>query len=169
MPSPEAQVITLSKPQQNILAQIVRRTTHPYRLVRRARLILLAAQGVSNTAMSQQLDLHRAQVRLWRDRWYSAAESLRLAEQSSESALTQKIMDILNDDERPGTHSKFSVEQIVQIVAVACEPPEKSHRPVTHWTPTELAAEVIKRGIVTTISPRSVGRFLKRGDFTTAS
>jgi putative transposase len=169
MPSPEAQVITLSKPQQNILAQIVRRTTHPYRLVRRARLILLAAQGVSNTAMSQQLDLHRAQVRLWRDRWYSAAESLRLAEQSSESALTQKIMDILNDDERPGTHSKFSVEQIVQIVAVACEPPEKSHRPVTHWPPTELAAEVIKRGIVTTISPRSVGRFLKRGDFTTAS
>jgi putative transposase len=161
MPSPEAQVITLSKPQQNILAQIVRRTTHPYRLVRRARLILLAAQGVSNTAMSQPLDLHRAQVRLWRDRWYSAAESLRLAEQASESALTQKIMDILNDDERPGTHSKFSVEQIVQIVAVACEPPEKSHRPVTHWTPTELAAEVIKRGIVTTISPR--------GDFTTAS
>jgi putative transposase len=159
MPSPAAQVISLSKSQQNILAQIVRRTTYPYRLVRRARLILLAVQGVSNTAMSQQLDLHRAQVRLWRDRWSSAAESLRLAEQASESALTQKIMDLLTDEDRPGSHSKFSVEQIVQIVAVACEPPEKSSRPVTHWTPTELAAEVIKREIGPTISPRSVGRF----------
>jgi putative transposase len=161
MPSPTAPVINLSKSQQNILEKIVRRTTHPYRLVRRARLILLAAQGVSNTSMSQQLDLHRAQVRLWRDRWETASESLRLAEEVSESALTQKIMDLLTDEERPGSQRKFSVEQIVQIVAVACEPPEKSGRPVTHWTPTELAAEVIKREIVPTISPRSVGRFLK--------
>lgn len=161
MPSPTAPVINLSKSQQNILEKIVRRTTHPYRLVRRARLILLAAQGVSNTAMSQQLDLHRAQVRLWRDRWETASASLRLAEEVSESALTQKIMDLLTDEDRPGSQRKFSVEQIVQIVAVACEPPEKSGRPVTHWTPTELAAEVIKREIVPTISPRSVGRFLK--------
>lgn len=169
MPFPEALVITLSERQQNLLAQIVRRTTHPYRLVRRAKLILLAAQGVSNTAISQQLDLHRGQVRRWRDRWHTAAEDLSTAEQASESALTQKIMDLLSDEDRPGSHSKFSVEQIVQIVAVACEPPAKSSRPVTHWTPTELAAEVIKREIVTTISPRSIGRFLKRGDFTTAS
>jgi hypothetical protein len=32
---------------------------------------------------------------------------------------------------------------------------------VSHWTPTELAAEAIKRGIVEKISPRSVGRFLR--------
>jgi putative transposase len=45
---------------------------------------------------------------------------------------------------------------------VACEDPQESGRPVTHWTPRELAEEVIKRGIVTSISPRSVGRFLGR-------
>jgi hypothetical protein len=46
---------------------------------------------------------------------------------------------------------------------VACEDPQESGRPVTHWTPQELADEAIKRGIVTSISPRSVGRFLKGG------
>ena len=54
-------------------------------------------------------------------------------------------------------------EQIVQIIAVACEPPEHSGRPISHWTVRELADEVQKRGIVATVSPRSVGRFLKRG------
>ena len=57
----------------------------------------------------------------------------------------------------------LSPEQIVQIVAVACEPPEKSARPISHWTSRELADEVKKRQIVTAISPRTVGRFLKRG------
>jgi len=32
---------------------------------------------------------------------------------------------------------------------------------LSHWTPRELAAEVILRGVVKTISARHVGRFLK--------
>jgi hypothetical protein len=49
-------------------------------------------------------------------------------------------------------------------VALACENPrEESGRPITHWTPPELADEAVKRGIVESISPRSVGRFLGRG------
>ncbi|MEP0854374.1 hypothetical protein NC991_28995 [Funiculus sociatus GB1-A4] len=40
---------------------------------------------------------------------------------------------------------------------------------MSHWTPTELAAEAIKRGIVEKISPRSVGRFLKGSYSTTPS
>ena len=49
-------------------------------------------------------------------------------------------------------------------MAVACEPPEKSGRPIDHWTGRELADEVKKRQIVNDISPRSVGRFLKEAD-----
>jgi hypothetical protein len=52
---------------------------------------------------------------------------------------------------------------------VACESPAASGRPVSHWTPRELAAEVIKRGIIDRISTRSVGRFLKRSGFKAAS
>jgi hypothetical protein len=48
-------------------------------------------------------------------------------------------------------------------MAIACEPPESSGRPISHWTPGEIAAEAIKRGIVETISERHVGRFLKSG------
>jgi transposase len=46
-------------------------------------------------------------------------------------------------------------------LAVACEPPEKSGRPITHWTAHELADEVIKRGIVASISPSQVNRYLR--------
>ena len=46
-------------------------------------------------------------------------------------------------------------------MAIAGEPPEVSERPIRHWTPRELAAEAIKRGIVETISERHVGRFFQ--------
>ena len=68
----------------------------------------------------------------------------------------------LSDSPRSGWAGKFSAEQVAQIIAVACEPPEKCGRPVTHWTPRELADEVKKRSIVASISVRQVGRFLKR-------
>ena len=33
--------------------------------------------------------------------------------------------------------------------------------PITHWTAHELADEVVKRGIVPSISPAQVGRYLR--------
>jgi putative transposase len=75
--------------------------------------------------------------------------------------LRAAVHELLRDAPRPGAPGTFTPEQICQIVAVGCEPPADSGRPVTHWTPTELADEVVKRGIVSRISPRSVGRFLK--------
>jgi putative transposase len=78
-----------------------------------------------------------------------------------ESALPRAIESLLGDSPRRGCPGKFTPEQVTLILAVACEPPEKSGRPVTHWTPRELAQEVQKRGVVQSISPRQVGRFLK--------
>lgn len=163
MPSPQALPLTLSERQQSILQQIARRTTNPYRLVRRAQLIMFAAQGVNNTEIGQQLQLSRTQVRLWRQRWQEAAESLAAAQAEgiSDEGLSRRIIEVLSDDLRPGSPAKFSLEQIVQIIALACEPLQQSERPVNQWTPAELATEAVKRGIVKQISPRSVGRFLK--------
>jgi hypothetical protein len=49
---------------------------------------------------------------------------------------------------------------------LACEDPrEESGRPITHRTTAELSDEAIERGIVQSISARSVGRFLGRGGF----
>ena len=63
MPNPQASAIAISSRQKNILEQIAHRTTNPYRLVRRAKLILWAAEGVNNSKISQKLQLHRNQVR----------------------------------------------------------------------------------------------------------
>lgn len=77
------------------------------------------------------------------------------------AGLTGRISEVLSDALRPGTPAQFTLEQIVQIVALACESPQESERPVSQWTPLELATEAVNRGIVEQISPRSVGRFLK--------
>ena len=55
-------------------------------------------------------------------------------------------------------------EQILQLFAMACEKPDNYGRPISHWTSRELADEMIKQGIVATISPRHVGRLLEEAD-----
>ena len=84
------------------------------------------------------------------------------------AALREAIEEVLSDLPRAGCGGKFTADQIALILATACEPPDKSGRPVTHWTSRELADKVIKRGIVATISVRQVGRFLKDGGTSTA-
>lgn len=162
MASPKAEVVILSDRQRNLLKQIVCRTTNSHRLVRRAQLILLAATGASNSHLAKQLQLDRGQVRLWRSRWLAASPQLATVEAqgSTDQELMALIKIIFSDHARPGTSNYFSTEQVVQIVALACENPQASGYPVSYWTPTELATEAIKRGIVEQISPRSVGRFL---------
>ncbi len=163
--------IKLSSRTEQLLQQIIRETTNSYRLVRRAKLILRAASGESNSSISRRLELDREQVRLWRERWWEGSNQLSAAEQEqvTDKKLMVLINELLSDRQRPGTTKSFTVEQVVQIVAIACESPEKSDRPISHWTPRELASEAIKRGIVEEISPRSVGRFLKRSDTKTTS
>jgi hypothetical protein len=119
MPSPQAEKILLSDRQQALLKQIVRRTTNPYRLVRRAQLILWAAAGVSNSQLTTELKLDRGQVRLWRERWLAATPQLATveAQNSSDQELMALISNVLSDRVRLGTSNYFSTEQVVQIVA----------------------------------------------------
>jgi putative transposase len=171
MPTPHATPIELSKCQKTILEQILRKPTNSHRLVQRARIILLASQDLSNTVISEKVNLHRHQVRYWRQRWQTVEEHLKKLEVEgiSQKQLVGEVIATLGDEPRSGAPATFTVEQIVAIVAVACEVPEGSGRPISHWTPRELADEVIKRGIVSSISPRSVRRFLKRSQFTAPS
>ena len=75
------------------------------------------------------------------------------------------IIEVLSDEHRSGGPPKFSPEQVAGILSLACEPPADSGLPVSHWTPTELAREAVKRGLVESISPRQVDRFLARRAF----
>ena len=168
---PQPTVIELSVRQQRILKHLLRRQTSTQRLVRRVNIILTAADGSNNEQIAKRFGLHRASVRHWRERWLSAAAGLAAveAQESDEKSLAEAIEAVLADAYRSGAPSCFSAEQIVQIIAVACEEPQASGWPVTHWTPQDLADEVVKRGIVDRISARSVGRFLKRSRSQAAS
>ena len=164
MRGPRARAIQVSPAQQDVLRRIQRQQTADQRLVRRAALILALAAQPCIGAVARRLGLTRVTVRAWRDRWHEAREVLQRAEQEQTPQQLRRLVELILDDApRPGKPATFSPEQIVQIIAVACEPPEQSGRPISHWTARELADEVQKRGLVVKISPRSVGRFLKRG------
>ena len=97
MPITKALPIKLSNRQETLLQQIVRGTTNPYRLVRRAKLILAAASGESNSSISRRLELDREQVSLWRKRWFEAIEKLTVVEeqQITDRKLMTKILENL--------------------------------------------------------------------------
>lgn len=162
MPGPKPTRIELTKIQRIILERKVRCQTCPQRDGKRARIILEAAVGLDNQSIAVKIGVERGTVRFWRQRWLNAGELFALIEQEDdESDIEYWIGMVLSDEPRPGGPTKFTPEQICQLVAIACERPGDAGRPVTHWTPTELAGEAVKRGVVKQISSRTVGRFLK--------
>jgi putative transposase len=159
-----ARKLTITERQQTLLQTMARSRTCAQAVAQRARMILLAFEGLFNEEIAELVGCERHAVGPWRRRWADAFERLVLVECCEKpSALAHAITELLSDRPRSGSPGKFTAEQVTQIVAVACEDPEASGRPVTHWTPRELADEVIKRGIVESISARHVGRFLKSG------
>ncbi len=163
--TPVSPPVKLTARQRACLEQIARRQTNPQRLVRRAKIMLAMDAGANNCRLTRQMRLNRGTIREWRRRWLALTPKLEQveAEEGSDKALARGIEDALTDTPRPGAPATFTAEQLVQIVAVACEDPADSERPISHWTPREVADEVRQRGMVETISPRSVGRFFKSG------
>jgi putative transposase len=165
MPGPSAVPVALSDRQRGLLQRLRQRQTACQRIARRLAVLLTLDADPRVGPAARLLGLTRLTVRHWRDRWLAAAPSLLRAEQegANDGRLLALIQRALDDDPRPGGPATFSPEQIVAIVAVACEPPERSGRPISHWSARELADEARRRKIVSDISPRTVSRFLKTG------
>src|SRR6266487_964972 len=68
----------------------------------------------------------------------------------------------LADAPRSGAPATYTPEQICAVIAMTCEKPSESERPISHWSQREIADEAMRRGLVPSISQRSVGRFLKK-------
>jgi putative transposase len=155
--------VILSGPQLGILQSIIRKSLCPQAVALRARAVLAAHMGLCPSDAACKLQCSRMVARSWPGRFAQAQRQWgEAADQWSEKVLTGKVLDVLEDAERCGAPPTFTPEQMCQVMAVAVERPQDCGRPVSHWTPRELADEVIKRGIVPTISPRHVGRFLKK-------
>ena len=159
-----ARILTVSERQRAILERMARARRTPVARSERVRVVLMGTDGVSTREIAEQLTVDPQRVRRWRRRWAQIEARLAAAELEgvSERDLEELICEALSDRPRSGTPARFTPEQMTDIVALACEKPGASGLPVTHWTPTELAGEAIRRGIVESISPRHVDRFLKR-------
>lgn len=165
MAGPPPQPVTLTPTQRTLVERLPRRPTSPQGLVDRVRILLARADDPSITRTAARRRRGRLAVRTWRDRWCAAVPALGAAEAAGEddTALSARITAVLADRPRPGAPPTFTPEQICGIIALACTPPADAARPVTHWTPTDLAAAAVQQGVAPAISPRSVGRFVKGG------
>lgn len=154
MPGPKPTAINLNDVERQGLELLVRRYSTGQQKVIRARVVLLAAMGKNNREIANELEVSLDTARLWRQRWLDL-QSISLDDLSIEERL--------DDLPRPGAPPRLTANQICQIHQLACEKPEDSGRPISQWTSREIADEIMKRGIVDTISARHSARLLKKG------
>lgn len=69
MPRQSSFIVRLSEDQRIELQERARRYTSPYRDVLRAKIVLLAAQGLANDVIAARLDTPRQIVSKWRKRF----------------------------------------------------------------------------------------------------
>jgi len=160
-----ASVVELSEKEERILTGYAKGTHTPLHLKTRAQIILMAAEGSTNNAIERGLGLNGRTVTLWRNRYSGQHKELQRVEAEAPNKLRSTIEKILADEQRPGGPPTFKDEQVAAIMAMACEDPAMLGLPFSHWTPGLLQIEVVKLGIVESISVRQIGRFLKRKGF----
>jgi putative transposase len=144
-----ADPVTVLPEQREALEQLVRTHSTPQQLALRARIVLHAANSMDVRASARELGVWPKTVRYWRKRWREAADR-------------QLVRERLADAQRSGAPATYTPEQICALVAMTCEKPSESERPISHWSQREIADEAMRRGLVANISQRSVGRFLKK-------
>jgi transposase len=96
----------------------------PAALVRRAKLLLLAAEGVSNTEIAERLGISRPTVIAWRSRY-----------------LREGLTGQLADRPRPGRPQTVRRDRRAEILATTLTPPPEGLS-VTHWSSRLLAGEL---------------------------
>lgn len=154
MAGPKPPEVVLRHEDRRDLERLVRAHTTGQALVLRARIVLAAGDGWNNAEIARAVGCDVETASIWRRRWVQWRE-VPLEEVS--------VADRLADAPRPGAVPRITAEQVCQIVALACEQPDASERPISQWSHRELAEEIMRRGIVERISARHAGRLLQGG------
>ena len=97
--------IQLTREERRALEARARKYTSPYRDVIRAKLVLLAAEGLSNDVIAARLDTPRQIISKWRHRFFDNA--LRASMRSREA----------------GAQPAFPPNVVVEVKRIACERP----------------------------------------------
>ena len=135
-------VIVLSDADRKVLEERARAYTLPHAEVVRAKIVLLAANGVANTVIAERLDVHVDVVSRWRKRF------------------CEKGIDGLADRKRSGRPRVFAAEVVAEVKAMACAPPSEREVPLSRWSSAELAAQARAEGLVASVSASTVRRWL---------
>jgi putative transposase len=152
MKGPKPPAVKLSEVERQALEKLQKAHSTEQQIALRARIVLAAGDGLNNAQIVRQLAISIDTVRQWRKRWLGF-QPVPYSDLSVEERL--------HDLPRPGAPARISADQVCQIMALACEKPEQSGRPITRWTGREIADEIKKRGIIDQISPRHAARLLK--------
>lgn len=112
--------IILSEEEREQLTAIANSRSLPYGLVRRANIVLLAADGISNNTIAERVGISRQGVCYWRKRYF------------------QQGLTGLHDELRPGRPRSISDEEVAVLVRKTLE--TKPHDG-THWTIRTVAKE----------------------------
>lgn len=112
--------VKLSSEVRQQLRCMIRSRSLPHPLVRRAKIILLAAEGLNNKTIAQQVGLSGAMVGLWRKRF-----------------LEQGLMG-LYDDPKAGGPRSIRDEEIAALIRKTLKTQPKDG---THWSCRSIAAE----------------------------
>ena len=122
--------MNLSSEERQTLESMVRKYTSPYCDVIRAKIILLADEGLSNDVIASRLDMPRQIVSKWRKRFALA----RLPGLEA------------------GVTPAFPPSLVVEIKALACELPHSLGLPLSRLSVEEIRQHVISQGSVAEIS-----------------
>ena len=144
--------INLSKTEKERLEKIVKTPTALQKIGKRARIILMADSGeYNNIEIAKYVGIDVGEITKWRKRWIKSKD--------------KDIEERLKDRPRSGRPATITAEQWCKIMALACEKPENHGVPITHWSHSSLTIEIIKQGIVESISSTHVGNFLKKSNY----
>jgi len=159
---PPLQKLHLSARELHILRKLIHARKTPQWLVARAKIILYAWHQKSNTRISALTGHSRTTVILWRTRYLAGFPLFQalLQQKCSDTVLQKIIRQILSDENRSGPPCRITAEQKIALIGLACEPLPQPNVPQFQWDAPTLAAEAIRRGIVSSISPSWVNRIL---------
>jgi hypothetical protein len=147
MPWLAADPVIVLPEQREALEQLVRSRSTPQQLALRAHMILQAADNVGVRESAAELAVWPKTIRLWRRRWREASDG-------------QSVPERLADAPRSGAPSTYTPEQICAVIAMTCEKPSESERPISQWSQRELPTK--QHGAAWFQASRSAGRFLKK-------
>ncbi len=148
--SRKAAPVAVTVEEQKALESLANSRTAPYRQVQRARLVLLAAEEMANTAIAQEVGLSRTMVVQWRQRF-----------------IGQRLAG-LEDRPRPGKPRQYSDADRLRVIEMACTQKPNGE---SHWSVRTLAqATGVGRDTVhrilrqANLKPHRVGTFSQSPD-----